>query len=69
VQDAQIIAQCGQTMMPMGAACKSRAMEKVKSHYCSATMRKDFSTPVNNLMSRLCDARLQVRRVRLQRIA
>jgi hypothetical protein len=48
VQDAQIIAQCGQTMMPMGAGRKSRALEKVEKRYCTATTRKNFSTHMNN---------------------
>ena len=46
--DAQIIAQCGQTMMLMGAGCKSRTMEKVEKRYCTATTGKDFSTHMNN---------------------
>jgi hypothetical protein len=35
-------------MMPMRAACKSRTMEKVEMHYCTATTGKDLSTSVNN---------------------
>jgi hypothetical protein len=48
VQDAKIVAQRGQTMMPMGAGCKSRALEKVEKRYCTATTRKNFSTQMNN---------------------
>jgi hypothetical protein len=44
----QIIAQSGQTMMPMGAGCKCPSMEKVEKRYRTATAENGFPTRVNN---------------------
>jgi hypothetical protein len=44
----RIIAQCGQTMMPMRAGRKSRSMEKVEKRYRTATVENDLPTRANN---------------------